>query len=92
MLPIYNFSLTKASFRRYKIKMPFQLRWKGICDPVRIISMILSLWPYPKPLHAFGVWDIFIFSLTKASFRRYKIKMPFQLRWKGICDPVRIQT
>jgi hypothetical protein len=35
----------------------------------------------PSTLH-----DIFISTLAKASFRRYEMKMPLQLRWKGICN------
>ena len=55
-------------------------------------SLIHSALYYPKPLPAFGGPGIFISSLPKASFRRCKIKMPLQLRWKGICYPTWIRT
>ena len=41
-------------------------------------------WSYPMPLNAFGVSGIFISQLVKASFHRFKIKMPLKLRLKGI--------
>src|SRR5215472_16684319 len=47
---------------------------------------------YPKPLHGLRRRVIFIDSLLRVNSRRSLIKMPFQLRWKGFCDPGGIQT